>query len=73
MSQPFEIGDKVLVKDTNQHGVVSDIKSFNSLVHQNFTDDHPMYFVRVPEWDNGMNGGRWIGAGGLVSEANHEK
>lgn len=73
MSQAFEIGDKVLVKDTNQHGVVCDVKPINSLLkYEHTSDDHPMYFVRVPEWDNGTNGGRWIGAGGLVISEAHQ-
>ena len=57
----FSIGQKVLVTDGLPHreGVVDKVSTWHKEMGW-LNVETPCYFIRVPEWDNGTNGGRWI-------------
>lgn len=39
-------------------GVVEKVSTWGEVL--GFSDPEPCYFVRVPSWDRGTNGGRWM-------------
>ena len=57
-----QIGQEIIVKAGNQVGVIEDVGYFDS--------KRPKYFVRVQEWDEGTNGGRWLGESSLKDKEN---
>jgi hypothetical protein len=54
----FSEGQSVIVIIGHQLGVIEKVSTWREVNH--VPDDDACYFVRVPEWDNGMNGGRWL-------------
>jgi len=62
----FIENEKVLVVDGihRQEGIVEKVSTWGE-VNSIASDVSPCYFVRVPSWDNGTNGGRWLDAGSL--------
>lgn len=57
----YQIGQEVIVVAGNQLGVIEDVSYFDSA--------RPKYFVRVQEWDEGTNGGRWLGETSLKDKS----
>ena len=58
----YQIGQEVVVEVGNPVGVNEDVSYFDL--------KRPKYFVRVQEWDNGTNGGRWLGETSLKDKEN---
>lgn len=56
----YQIGQEVIVG--NQVGVIEDVSFFDPV--------RPKYFVRVQAWDEGTNGGRWLGESSLKDKEN---
>lgn len=56
----YQIGQEVIVG--NQVGVIEDVSYFDPV--------RPKYFVRVQAWDEGTNGGRWLGESSLKDKEN---
>ncbi len=58
----FSIGQKVLVTDGLPHreGIIDKVSTWQVEMGWPTRTNTPCYFIRVPEWDNGTNGGRWI-------------
>ncbi len=75
----FIENEKVLVIDgiPNQPGVVEKVSTWDVVNHHSVDtppDSRRCYFVRVPSWDNGTNGGRWLDEGSLnkIQQEDHE-
>ena len=58
----FHVGQKVLVTDGLPHreGVIDKVSTWQKEMGWSIPTDTLCYFIRVPGWDNGTNGGRWI-------------
>lgn len=59
----YHIGQEVIAEAGNQVGVIEQIKISD-------VTGRTLYFVRVQEWDNGTNGGRWLGETSLKDKEN---
>lgn len=53
-------GQKVVVKIGKCKGVIAEISTWEKVLNSTYPNSTSAYFVRVPEWDNGTNGGRWL-------------
>lgn len=56
----FKKEQKVVVKIGECKGVIAEVSTWGKVLKSPYPDNRPAYFVRVPEWDNGTNGGRWL-------------
>ena len=54
----YQIGQEVIVEVGSELGVVESIKVSD-------VTGRTLYFVRVQAWDEGTNGGRWLGESSL--------
>lgn len=59
----FKEGDEVIVKIGKCKGKIKEISTWGKV--NKHDSQEPAYYVRVPEWDNGTNGGRWLFASDL--------
>jgi hypothetical protein len=57
----YQIGQEVIVVVGNKLGVIEDVGYFDST--------RTKYFVCVQEWDEGTNGGRWLGESSLKDKS----
>lgn len=60
MNYKFSVGQKVRVNYT-VIGVIEQVSQWDKITKGHPLKNTPCYFVRVPSWDNGTNGGRWLG------------
>lgn len=58
----YQIGQEVIVVTGNQLGIVESTKVSD-------VTGRTLYFVRVQEWDEGTNGGRWLGESSLKDKS----
>lgn len=56
----FKINQEVTVRIGQCRGIIADISTWGKILKIDNRDQRPAYFVRVKEWDNGTNGGRWF-------------
>ena len=59
----YHIGQEVIVEAGNESGIIEQTKVSD-------ITGGTLYFVRVQAWDEGTNGGRWLGESSLKDKEN---